>query len=215
MHGATTVRILVAAVLVILAAAGCGGDDEEASPPKPLLTSVVGRVEGLDAFIGMVSYRNGDVIGYVCDGKRLGEVVAGSAAEGEIELVSDTGAKVAATLSKDRASGTFTTSDGEEFDFTAARSTGNAGVYRALDKVAGRQIKGGWIVLPSGEQRGLVRVDGAPRPGPAIQPSKPTVSVTGVGVVQVQQATPSASAGVWGGCHGCAWSRPMPAGETS
>ena len=199
----TTGACLAAAALLV---SGCGGGDEggggepaATSQDKPLVTNAVGRVDGSDAFIAINAYRNGDVVGYVCDGKRLGEVLNGSVTDGELALVSDGGAKVTGTMTKESAEGTFTGPDGKALEFTAERPTGDGGAYRAVDKVDGKEVKAGWVVLSNGEQRGLVRVAGSPSPAPKLNTTTLSVQVDGVGTLKPQATDPvtQSSGGMW------------------
>ena len=60
----------------------------------------------------------------------------------------------------DGITGTLSEANGQPISFSLGLSTGDAGVYRAeLTNSNGTYI-GGWIVLPSGEQRGAVSFQG-------------------------------------------------------
>jgi hypothetical protein len=57
-----------------------------------------------------------------------------------------------------------------------------SGLYRATSTVRGARLVGGWIVLPSGDQVGLLNLGRTPRPAPVLDPAAEAVTVDGVRV---------------------------------
>jgi hypothetical protein len=53
------------------------------------------------------------------------------------------------------------------------------GLYRVADTIDGAEVTGGWIVLPSGRQVGLLTVDGRSRPAPGLDPVTGRVTIGG------------------------------------
>ncbi|MFD8302271.1 hypothetical protein ACFV29_07935 [Streptomyces sp. NPDC059690] len=127
-----------------------------------------------------VSLRGGKAIAYFCDGHNIESWLKGDVrgADG-MRLTGANGARLNGTL---KGGGKLTgTADvgGGHYTFTLARAKKPSGLYRANSQVAGARIVGGWIVLPSGRQVGLVTRDGKPSAAPAIDPRTGAVTVDG------------------------------------
>ncbi len=158
-----------AAVLAAAAAlAGCGGsgDDGSTSGPAQAQSPVaakgtfVGKVDGSDAYIALVSDTK-RVLGYVCDSKRVSGWFDVAAIRGGTATLSSRGGKPLgqATFSADGARGELTIA-GARRSFSATPASADAGLYRAAhvqrrDGTLGKgEIEVGWVVLPDGTQRG-------------------------------------------------------------
>ncbi|MER8008612.1 hypothetical protein [Streptomyces sp. NPDC094149] len=127
-----------------------------------------------------VSLRGGKAIAYFCDGHNIESWLKGEVrGAGGMRLTGEHGARLNGTL---KGGGKLTgTADvgGGHYTFTLARAKKPSGLYRANSQVAGARIVGGWIVLPSGRQVGLVTRDGKPSAAPAIDPRTGAVTVDG------------------------------------
>ena len=159
--------VALAAAVVL---AGCGDDADNASQPaqaKPMAElkgAFVGKVDGTEAYVALVTDGN-RVLGYVCDSKKLSRWIAvATIRDGTAVLNSRTGDELGeAMISAGRVSGTVTI-DGEPHAFRAQQAAGEAGLYRAarVDREDGKlregEIEAGWIVLPDGTQRGATNV---------------------------------------------------------
>jgi hypothetical protein len=184
------VRVLVAGVTLAAALAlpACGGGGSN--------KTLVGKVEGTDAFIALVS--NGKrVDGYLCDGNQvstwfgLTDVSGGKAA-----LSSRAGARLGeATLSGDRASGTVTIA-GADHAFTADLAAGDAGLYRAAKGKLGQagSVEVGWIVLSDDSQRGTTSfIDQTGtlmvQMAPMLDTSSTSVTLSSFGTLSVSKVT--------------------------
>jgi len=148
--------IIVFFFMMSLLISGC-----QANTPKA--QSYVGQISGSDIFIGVVN-NNGSLTAYVCDGTETkvnkSEWFKGTASNNSFNLPSANGASLTGEITTDGITGTLTEANGQPISFTLGLSTGDAGVYRAeLTNGNGTYI-GGWIVLPSGEQRGAVSFQG-------------------------------------------------------
>jgi serine/threonine-protein kinase len=139
------VTVFLASVLL----AACGG-------ASTVSGSFAGRVDGSDAFIAVVVHANGEVTAYVCDGVAISEWFKGSVDGSSLDLTNASGAHLTADLSADSIYGTFALAGGSALNFTTNAVTEPAGLYRAEDTIDGVAYVGGWIVLPDGEERGLV-----------------------------------------------------------
>lgn len=188
---------VVLAVGVALAGCGSGDDDGKASGPSQAKDSValqgtfVGKVDGSDAYIALVSDTK-RVVGYVCDSKRVsGWFDVAAIRDGTAKLSSRGGTALGqATFSADGVSGELTIG-GARHAFSAKPSSADAGLYRAAhvrrqDGTLGPgEIELGWVVLPDGTQRGglntgttsKVLVQSAPR----LDPSAANISVNVAG----------------------------------
>jgi hypothetical protein len=162
------VRTWAAVLVAGLALAACGdsGDGGSASGPAKAKAPValkgtfVGKVDGSDAYIALVSDAK-RVVGYVCDSKQVsGWLDVAAIRDGKAVLSSRSGTALGqATFSADGVSGEVTIG-GARHSFSATRSTADAGLYRAarVQRQDGRLGTGetevGWVVLPDGTQRG-------------------------------------------------------------
>ena len=66
-----------------------------------------------------------------------------------------------------------------KYGFTADKAVKPSGLYRATATVRGAEVDGGWIVLPSGRQVGILNRAGKPSPAPRIDPETGVVTVDG------------------------------------
>jgi hypothetical protein len=191
-HNQMRLRRLGLAALVVLAmalmTAACGGDEEKGA-------TLVGRVEGSDAYIALVS--DGERVGgYLCDGQGVSHWLAPTAVEyGRAELRSRQGEVLGtATVTDDRASGQVRLG-GRTFAFGAVLATGSAGLYRA--EAPGRALAG-WVVLDDASQRGSVRFidsegDLLVEPAPELAGNAKSVTLGPAGSAAVTEVTPSSS----------------------
>jgi hypothetical protein len=148
-----------AAILLVLVATlgvmACGAGGSSAAPKDG---SYVGKVDGTDAYIALVT-GSGKVAGYICDSATISIWIPAATVSGNsASLVSRKGAAVGqVTWSGSTASGTVTI-DGASHAFTAQLATGDAGLYRAVQGTPGAagSIEVGWVVLPDGTQRGTI-----------------------------------------------------------
>jgi hypothetical protein len=117
--------VVAALLLVCLLAVGCSRSDDGGD--GSLVTTLVGRVKASGAFVAINSFRNGDLVAYVCDGKS-GVTLNGDGrtSDGRIGLISKNGAKISGNLSERAASGTFALPDGKRAVFTARPPRGRA-----------------------------------------------------------------------------------------
>lgn len=158
-----------------LAAAGCGSDSPgaERTVTDRVHGSFVGRVVDSDAFVAVVTDGR-RATAYVCDGKPggrgavIGERFDGTVTAGRLSVVSHGGARLTATLRTRGVDGSIRLArGGEQLEFRAVPASGGAGYYRSE---AGDAQRGdaAWIVLASGEQRGVrTRTGRAASEGPA------------------------------------------------
>ena len=181
---------LAAAAGLLLAA--CGGDDgggkQDAakSTAQGAVGNFVGRASSADAFVALsvadapAQAKGGrEVLAYVCNGKEIGQWFRGEAGKDGAALTAASGARLEAKLSANKATGTVTLSDGRKLAFDASPATGDAGLYRARGQVAGADVLAGWVLLPDGEQRGTLQQAGTIGPAPKLNPTSPTVQVSG------------------------------------
>lgn len=182
-----------AAVLAAtVALAGCGNDGgdgataQETAPAAPT-TTFVGKVDGSSAYIALVSDAN-RLLGYVCDSKRTSGWIAVAAIRDRTAILSTRGGNRLgqATFSADGVSGAVTVG-GRRRTFSARRSSGDAGLYRAarVERRDGRlsagEVELGWVVLPDGTQRGGTNIGTSDVPlvrsAPRLSPGTTNVSV--------------------------------------
>ncbi|GLZ02672.1 hypothetical protein Acsp03_01390 [Actinomadura sp. NBRC 104412] len=168
--------LLVGAALTALLGAGCAAD------PQPRRDG--GGTERFTGFAGVVeetgNYLAIAVLGervrmFVCD--NADEVwLEGSAAKDGMVTLKAGGNKRVGFFNTQQGVGTFWIG-GRLRSFKAAPVDKPAGLYRAQSP--NRNLVGGWVVLPNGDQVGAVTLDGVNQPAPRIDPGKDTVTVAG------------------------------------
>ncbi|MEU0414281.1 hypothetical protein ABZ307_41805 [Streptomyces griseorubiginosus] len=156
-----------------------------ASPsPSPSRTPVpegvyTGRTDDDSAAVA-ITVRDDKAIAYVCDGRNVESWLQGDVKDdGSLKLSGKGGASLDARVKGARQlSGKANVGSGG-YPFTIDRTNKSSGLYRANSTVAGAKIEGGWIVLPDGEQVGILKRDGKPSPAPEIDPETGAVTVDG------------------------------------
>ena len=167
-----------AMVAVLWVLAGCGGGggvdggggQGQQRPPEETTTPTeegaitgqfVGEIPETDAFVALVARApregedRGEVRAYLCDGRTINEWFnEGSAEETDLDLTSDGGARLLASLKRDVdsswVSGQIFLADGTVLGFSAPPATGIAGLYDV-------SISGGEL---SGTSEGGARLEG-------------------------------------------------------
>ena len=159
--------LAVALTALAMSLAACGDDDDDETAAAPT-GNYAGEVEGTDAYIGVVS-NGSELIGYVCDGKKVSAWVEGPVSEGTTDLTNRDGEKVGeVTFTADEATGEVSV-PGASGTFTAELGTGEGGLYREAKGEPGSPdaTETGWVVLNDGQIRGLKNVGGTLRAAPS------------------------------------------------
>jgi serine/threonine-protein kinase len=103
-----------------------------------------------------IAVRDGHVVAYLCDGHTAEAWLQGTVTDsGAITMSGARNASLTGTITGGLASGTVT-AVGRQWTFTARTVTAPSGLYRAAAQVRGAQVVGGWIVLATGEQVGMI-----------------------------------------------------------
>ncbi|MEU1477414.1 hypothetical protein [Streptomyces sp. NPDC005760] len=152
--------------------------------PTPSATPVpegvyTGRTDD-DSSAVAITVRDDKAIAYICDGHNIESWLQGDVkADGSLRLTGKGGASLDGRVegSKEIRGTAHVGSGGHAF--TIGKSKKSSGLYRANSTVAGARIEGGWIVLPDGEQVGILKRDGKPSPAPVIDPETGAVTVDG------------------------------------
>lgn len=172
-------RTVVVSLALAMATAACGNGGDEASAEGP--GTFVGEIAGADLFVGIGFVRVGEagaleMLAYVSDGAGRDGWFPGRAHEVGQDLVrfavTSRDGRLESDLTNETARGTVTL-DGQNFEFTAPRATGNSGVFRSEGTVEGKRQLTGWVVLPDGRQKGVVNVDGQKSAAPALTLAQP------------------------------------------
>ncbi|MCI0433088.1 MAG: hypothetical protein L0271_05480 [Gemmatimonadetes bacterium] len=170
--------------------------------------SFAGRVAGSSAFIVIVT--NGTNVGaYACDGTSTGKLSTsewfkGTASGASLDLKSLSGAaRLTAQLGSSVISGHLQLSDGGRLAFTANRGDGASGFYYFRNTIGGQSYQAGWIVLPTGEQRGSLRVNGRLFAHAALNVASGTATLADAGLVKVGKFTASNVVQFQMGCFPC------------
>ncbi|WP_327395030.1 hypothetical protein OG418_13145 [Streptomyces phaeochromogenes] len=126
-----------------------------------------------------VTLRDGKAVAYFCDGKDQESWLKGDVkADGSMRLTGQNGNVLTGELKGKRISGTVDMGQ-RKYGFTADKAVKPSGLYRATATVRGAEVDGGWIVLPSGRQVGILNRAGKPSPAPRIDPETGAVTVDG------------------------------------
>jgi serine/threonine-protein kinase len=102
-----------------------------------------------------IAVRDGHAVAYLCDGRTAEAWLQGTLSDGTITMTGAHGAQLTGTVANGTATGTVT-AVGRQWTFTAPTVTAPSGLYRAAAQVRGAQVVGGWIVLASGAQVGMI-----------------------------------------------------------
>ncbi|WP_328746008.1 hypothetical protein OHT57_11285 [Streptomyces sp. NBC_00285] len=152
--------------------------------PSPSRTPVqegvyAGRTDD-DSSAVAITVRDDKAIAYVCDGHNIESWLQGDVKDdGSLHLTGKGGARLdAAVKGVKEIRGTAGVGNGR-YAFTVDRAKKPSGLYRANSTVAGAKIEGGWIVLPKGEQVGILTRDGKRSAAPEIDPETGAVTVDG------------------------------------
>ena len=152
--------------------------------------SFVGQIAGTDIFMGLTTH-GGQVFAYICDGQKTGQWFRGTInANGTLHLRADSGAQLNAQISSSRATATLELPQRNPYEVALVEASGDAGLYRATRQNGATKIVAGWVLLSNSAQRGLMEVNGVRLPVPAFNPSDPTVTVAGIGALDVRRADP-------------------------
>ncbi|WP_329598997.1 hypothetical protein OIE43_33180 [Streptomyces pseudovenezuelae] len=152
--------------------------------PSPARTPVpegvyTGRTDD-DSSAVAITVRDDKAIAYVCDGHNIESWLQGDVRDdGSLRLTGKDGASLDGKVRGTKEiRGTAHVGSGN-YAFGIDRTKKSSGLYRANSTVAGARIEGGWIVLPDGEQVGILKRDGKPSPAPEIDPETGAVTVDG------------------------------------
>lgn len=137
-----------------------------------------GRTDDDSAAVS-VSLRDGRAIAYFCDGRDKESWLKGDVeADGSMKLTGKGGSVLNGTLKGRSIRGTVDI-EGGHYAFTADKAVKPSGLYRATATVRNAEIDGGWIVLSTGDQVGILNRDGKPSPAPRIDPETGAVTIDG------------------------------------
>ena len=140
-------------ILLTVFLSACG-----AQAQAPAAGHYAGRVEGSNAFIGLVT--NGEQVqAFFCDGTVEAAPVLWGWFRGDLtgnafDLTNEKGDRLAGEFSTNGANGTITLTDGTALNFQAEPVSQPAGVYRLEETIDGAASVTSWIILANGELRG-------------------------------------------------------------
>ncbi|MFI6939683.1 hypothetical protein ACIBI4_10445 [Streptomyces sp. NPDC050418] len=145
------------------------------SPSRAPDADYAGRTDDDSSAIA-VTVRDGKAIAYFCDGRDRESWLKGPVdGDGSMALTGKGGARLDAAVRGDKLTGEAIV-DKKTYAFTADRAKKPSGLYRATQTVRGARLDGGWIVLPGGEQVGILTRDGVREPAPEIDPDSGSVT---------------------------------------
>jgi hypothetical protein len=136
--------------LLLASATGCGDDDDDndsdrENRPEPVAGTFVGKVRDSEAFVAVVAAPPAkgedrrDVTAFVCDGKELCALFAGSSAGNSYTAESADGdGNTKGRLSGKAATGTVDVPDAEMGRYSASGATATAGLYDLTVSPKGR-----------------------------------------------------------------------------
>ncbi|WP_248963702.1 hypothetical protein [Sphaerisporangium perillae] len=145
------------------------GEATEAAAPTPKRADYAGVAQGNGGLVAL-SIKNGKAIAYFCDG-RIESWLKGTAEDNTVTLTGK-GSLITAALGDGKAKGTLQVGKAK-WRFTAPLVKKPSGLYRATAIVRGAKAVGGWIILPNGQQVGLVDIGDSPYQAPKLTPGSP------------------------------------------
>jgi hypothetical protein len=134
-----------------------------------------------DAGTLYIAVRDGQGKAYLCDGDKVEAWFKGTADNGQLAMPGVKAGKLTGTFSQASADGTVTVK-GRAVDFKVPMVVKPSALYRASAKVRNAKVDGAWIVLPSGQQVGVLTTDGTPAPAPSLDTTTLTADVDGTAV---------------------------------
>jgi hypothetical protein len=151
--------------------AGSAGatDAAEAADPTPKRADYAGVAQGNGGLVAL-AIKNGKAIAYFCDG-HIESWLKGTAENNTLTLAGED-SLITAALGDGKAQGRLQVGKAK-WRFTAPLVKKPSGLYRATAVVRGAKVVGGWIILPGGQQVGLLDVDDASYPAPKLTPGSP------------------------------------------
>jgi hypothetical protein len=162
------------------AATPSAGPAEPSSPvptPSPTPVATIGVFAGKDSGGGpatvAVVVSDGAAKAYVCDGEDLEAWLNGPVGADELDLRSESGARLTGEIAGDVVSVRFER-PGLFIDFRATRSKAPAGVYQAKIQENGQDVVFGWAVLPDGSQVGIENNRGSRSRAPQLNTGEST-----------------------------------------
>ncbi len=134
---------------------------------EPATGIFVGPISGSEAFGAIVAAQK-EAMAFVCDGRSLLPSSRGIAewfrgarsGAAPIDLRSEGGAHLQATVGRDGARGTVTIGR-RSFELSLPPASGDAGLYRVETTISGDDVVAGWILLEDDSMRGSATVRSA------------------------------------------------------
>ena len=165
----TAARRVLGTTLALVLLAGCGASDDDGARAERAVGAFVGTLMGSDAYVAVVAGKR-NVVAYVCDGERgVAQLFSGGRAGDRFEARA-AGARIEAEISRDGASGRVALAGAATPKrFAAEPARGNAGFYRRVLEVDGRELRLGWVVRSDGSQRGASTSSGTVSTAPSLQ----------------------------------------------
>lgn len=154
-----------------------------AAAPAVAEKAYAGRTAGNELTIA-VAVKDGRAVAYLCDGEKVEAWLEGTLSGSELSLENANGsATVTGTADEEKSVGTVTVGE-KSWPYAAKGVTAPAGLYEGRADVRGVANRVGWIILPDGEQTGIVKpANGEPGPAPALDPARPgSVTIGGAPV---------------------------------
>ncbi|MFG2005885.1 hypothetical protein ACGFNU_42720 [Spirillospora sp. NPDC048911] len=185
--------VLIIIATTVLVRTVSSDTEPDASPPPPLTATTAApapppipqsanatfasRVPGSRAVVAL-TVKGGNAIAYVCDGRSLEAWLRGKVyPEGLIRLQGKKGI-LTGSVQGDTVIGAASLSRKGVMGFRAPVVRPPSGLYRAAARTTeGAQLVGGWIILPSGAQVGLVNYGKEPRPAPVLNPGAGAITI--------------------------------------
>lgn len=196
----THARRMLLLALVAVSFAGCGECYSDCFPtdnaPTTIAGNWVGRASVGNAFLSVFAFPDGRVVAYVVDGQQTAEWFLRQPYPGnKMTLTSRFGSRLEFTIANAEFSATFVSVRSPTvLQFQVVAVTVPSGLWFGRQTLSdGVEYRGGWIVLPSGEQRGAVVLQASRElvATPTLTTSSPSGSVmlAGKGTLAVQYVT--------------------------
>jgi hypothetical protein len=135
-----------------------------------------GRSAGNEVTVA-IAVKNGQAVGYVCDGKKIEAWLEGAVSGSDLVLKSKDGAaKISGTVDETASFGTVAVG-GKQWPFAAQAAKAPAGLYEGRAQVRGVLNRIGWIVLQDGTQTGIRDLGPNKVAAPVLDPAHPDALV--------------------------------------
>ncbi|MET7458677.1 hypothetical protein ABZT03_44190, partial [Streptomyces sp. NPDC005574] len=150
-----------------------------AAPASATTVNFADRTSKREATLA-VSFDGKDAVGYLCDGKKVGTWLRGALnSSGKFDLLGADGTHLSGAKGGKHVTGRIRLTDGRTWSFDLPEVK-TATMYRASAGLYDKQLTAGWVVLPNGDQAGILERNGRDLPAPKLNTNATNITIDGI-----------------------------------